>query len=205
MAKTPSKGRASYKSVTYHEPSSLEVFITIAVGNLFGSVYKTAVESLELQGNERVLDFGSGAGTPARFLARKLAGGGGTLTCVDVSQGWIETAQKRLKRYSNVMFHRGELPELDIPDESHDIVFIHFVIHDIPAVQRTRVVKHLARKLVIGGKLYIREPLNVISQDEIQRLMQQYGLAERRAKVGKLPLIGKTYEGIFVKKEQDHA
>ena len=74
MAKTPSKGRASYKSVTYHEPSSLEVFITIAVGNLFGSVYKTAVESLELQGNERVLDFGSGAGTPARFLARKLAG-----------------------------------------------------------------------------------------------------------------------------------
>lgn len=191
--------------MAHHEPSSLEVFITVAMGNLFGNIYKTAVAGLELQGNERVLDFGSGAGTPALFLARKLGGGGGTLACVDVSQVWIKTAQKRLKRYSNVMFHIGELSELDIPDESHDIVFIHFVIHDIPAVQRTRVVKHLARKLVNGGKLYIREPLNVIAQDEIHRLMQQYGLVERRARVGKLPLIGKTYEGIFVKKEQDHA
>jgi ubiquinone/menaquinone biosynthesis C-methylase UbiE len=193
------------RPVTYHEPSSLEVFITVVVGNLFGSVYKTAVESLELQGNERVLDFGSGAGTPARFLARKLAEGGGTLTCVDVSQVWIETAQKRLKRYSNVTFHTGEISELDIPDESHDVVFVHFVIHDIPASQRPRVVKRLARKLVLGGRLYVREPLNVIAQDEIRRLMQQNSLAEVRASVGNVPLMGATYEGIFVKGEQDNA
>jgi ubiquinone/menaquinone biosynthesis C-methylase UbiE len=175
------------------------------MGNLFGSVYKTAVESLELQGNERVLDFGSGAGTPARFLARKIAEGGGTLTCVDVSQVWIETARKRLEGYSDATFHLGELSELDIPEASHDIAFVHFVIHDIPAIQRTQVVKHLARKLVIGGKLYVREPLNVIARDEILRLMQQNGLTERQAKVGKLPLIGKTYEGIFVKQEHYHA
>ena len=191
--------------MTYHEPSSLEVFITVVVGNLFGSVYKTAVESLELQGNERVLDFGSGAGTPARFLARKLAEGGGALTCVDVSQVWIETAQKRLKRYSNATFHTGGISELDIPDESHDMVFIHFVIHDISASQRPQVVKRLARKLVVGGRLYVREPLNVIAQDEIRRLMQQNGLSEVRASVGNVPLMGATYEGIFVKEEQDHA
>jgi ubiquinone/menaquinone biosynthesis C-methylase UbiE len=191
--------------MTYHEPSSLEVFITVVVGNLFGSVYKTDVESLELQGNERVLDFGSGAGTPARFLARKLAEGGGTLTCVDVSQRWIETAQKRLKEYSNVTFHTGEISELDIPDESHDVVFIHFVIHDIPASQRPQVVKHLARKLEVGGRLYVREPLNAIAQDEIGRLMQQNSLAEVRAGVGNVPLMEATYEGIFVKEEQDHA
>ena len=191
--------------MTYHEPSSLEVFIAVAVGNLYGSAYKTAVETLDLQGNERVLDFGSGAGTPARLIARKLAEGDGKLTCVDVSRVWIETSQKRLEGYSNVTFHRGEISDLDIPDESHDIVFVHFVIHDIPAIQRHQVLKDLVRKLVIGGKLYIREPLNVIAQDEICRLMQQSGLTESWANVGNVPLMGPTYEGIFVKEEQNHA
>jgi ubiquinone/menaquinone biosynthesis C-methylase UbiE len=120
---------------------------------------------------------------------------------VDVSQVWIETAQKHLKRYSNVTFHTGEISELDISDESHDV----FVIHDIPASQRPQVVKHLARKLVNDGKLYVREPLNVIAHDEIRRLMQQDSLAEVRASVGHVPLMGATYEGIFVKEEQDHA
>jgi hypothetical protein len=41
--------------------------------------------------------------------------------------------------------------KLDIPDSSQDMVFVHFVIHDIPADRRPQVVKHLARKLVIGA------------------------------------------------------
>jgi ubiquinone/menaquinone biosynthesis C-methylase UbiE len=191
--------------MTSQEPSSLEVLITVAVGNLFNGVYRTAVDRLKLRGNERVLDFGSGAGTPARFLARELAEGGGTLTCVDVSQVWMETAQKRLKRHSNVTFHLGEISALDIPDGSHDVIFIHFTIHDMLASERPRAMKHLARKLVIGGRLYVREPLNVIAQDEIRRLMQQNGLAEVQADVGNVPLMGATYEGIFVKKEQGYA
>jgi hypothetical protein len=48
--------------MSVHEPSSLKVLVTVAVGNLFGRIYKTAVEGLDLKGSERVLDFGSGAG-----------------------------------------------------------------------------------------------------------------------------------------------
>jgi hypothetical protein len=99
----------------------------------------------------------------------------------------------------------GEISGLDLADASHDVVFVHFVIHDIPAGDRPHVVKHLACKLVDGGKLFIREPLNAIARDEILRLMQQNGLAELRAKSGKVPLMGPTYEGIFVKRKQDHA
>jgi ubiquinone/menaquinone biosynthesis C-methylase UbiE len=185
--------------MTHDEPSSLEVLITIAVGNLFGSVYKTAVDSLNLAGSERVLDFGSGAGMPARLIAGRLAEGGGALTCVDVSKAWIKTAQKHVQGYPNVAFLLGEISELDIPDESHDVVFIHFVIHDIPASQRLQVVKHLAYKLVKGGRLYIREPLNVIARDEIDRLMKQNGLEELRSTVDKVPPMGPAYEGIFEK------
>ena len=185
--------------MSFHEPSSLEVFITVAVGRLFSGFYKAAVESLDLQGNERVLDFGSGAGTPARLMAVKLLEGGGQLTCVDVSEVWLETAQKRLREVPNVTFHLGEISDLDIPDASHDVVFIHFVIHDIPASQRPHVVKHLASKLVEGGSLYIREPLNVIAEGEIRRLMEQNGLTEIRSYQGRAPLMGPTFEGFFAR------
>jgi ubiquinone/menaquinone biosynthesis C-methylase UbiE len=191
--------------MNHHEPGKLEVWMTVLVGKLFGrSVYEPYVDSLGLRGDERVLDFGSGAGTPARLLARKLVGGG-QVTCVDISQVWLETARKRLARFPNVAFKLGEIFKLDIADASHDVVFIHFVIHDIPASQRQQVVNHLARKLVIGGKLYVREPLNVIGQDEIRRLLQQSGLTELKANVGTVPLMGTTYEGTFGKEEQDHA
>lgn len=171
--------------------------ITITVGKLFGGFYRTAVESLDLQGHERVLDFGSGAGTPARLMACELLEGGGQLTCVDISKVWLETAQKRLREYPNVTFHLGEISELDIPDASQDVVFVHFVIHDIPVSQRPHVVKHLARKLIAGGRLFIREPLNVIDQDEIRRLMKQNGLSEIGSSLSQAPLMGPTFEGFF--------
>lgn len=191
--------------MTVHEPSALEVFITVAAGYLLGRTYATAVEHLRLMGSERVLDFGSGAGTPARLLARELLDGGGCVTCVDVSEVWLRTARKRLAQFPNVDFKLGEIFQVDVPDASHDVVFVHFVIHDIPASQRPGVVRHLARKLVAGGTLFIREPLNVIAQEEIRRLMQQSGLVERRADIGRVPLMGATFEGIYRKEGQDHA
>lgn len=188
--------------MNHHEPSRLEIWITVLAGRLFGrSVYEPYVDSLDLLGNERVLDFGSGAGTPAWLLARELLKDGGQVTCVDISDAWLNTARKRLARFPNVDFKLGDISTLDIPDAVYDVVFIHFVIHDIPASQRSEVVRHLARKLVSSGKLYIREPLNVIAHDEIHRLMQQHGLEQLKASVDKVPLMGPTYEGIFVKKE----
>jgi len=79
------------------------------------------------------------------------------------------------------------------------------VIHDIPSGQRPHVVTHPAQKPAAGGKLFIREPLNVISQDEVRRLMQQNGLKQLGANVSKVPLMGPTYEGIFVQEHQYHA
>lgn len=193
-------------TLSYHEPGKLEVWLTVLAGKLFGrSVYEPYVDSLGLRGDEKVLDFGSGAGTPAQLIARKLAEGSGTLTCVDVSQVWIETAQKRLKAYSNVTFLSGEISDLDIPDKSQDVVLIHFVVHDIPAGERPGVVKHLARKLADGGKLFIREPLDAIAHDEIRRLMGQSGLREIDSTRSQVPLMGPTYEGIYIKGEQEHA
>ena len=183
--------------MTFHEPSTLEVLLTVAVGTVARSVYQKYVDRLGLQGHEQVLDYGSGAGTPARMLARKLLKGGGQVTCVDISEAWLQTARRRLAQYPNVSFRLGELSSLDLPDAAYDVVFVHFCLHDIPAGQRPHVVEHLARKLAPGGKLFIREPLQQLAQQEIARLMRQTGLNEIGSSTSQVPLMGPAYEGIF--------
>ncbi len=180
-----------------YEPSSFEVFFTVTLGTLFGGLYKEYVDRLGLQGNERVLDFGSGSGNPARFIAPLLTDGG-RLTCVDVSKTWMDVARKRLRRYSNVEFKLGDIAALDLPDAGYDVVFVHFVLHDIAAAGRSRIVQHLARKLKRGGKVFVREPMRLIAPDAIRRLMRQSGLEESTFRMTNIKMQGDVYEGVFV-------
>ncbi len=107
-----------------HEPGIIEIFLTVASGMLFRGMYREYVDRLGLKGSEHVLDFGSGSGNPARFIAPRLAHGGGHLTCVDISKKWMEVARKRLGKYPNVEFKLGDIAALDIPNASYDIVFM---------------------------------------------------------------------------------
>jgi ubiquinone/menaquinone biosynthesis C-methylase UbiE len=179
-----------------YEPGSFEVFLTVTLGTLFGGMYKEYVDRLGLKGNERVLDFGSGSGNPARFIAPLLTDGG-RLTCVDVSRTWVDVAQRRLGKYPNVEFKLGDIAALDLPDAGYDVVFVHFVLHDIAAAERPRIVQHLALKLKRDGRLFIREPLRFIAPEEIRLLMRQSGLAEVGASIMNVRTQGNVYEGVF--------
>jgi SAM-dependent methyltransferase len=181
-----------------YEPGWPEVVITVAAGVLAPGIYRKYAERLDLRGDERVLDFGSGAGTMARYLARRLTQGG-RLTCVDVSRMWLDVARRRLRRYPNVSFCLGDIATLDILDASQDVVLIHFVLHDIPAARRPEVVRHLAWTMAFGGRLYIREPLRFIAVDEIKALMTVAGLREITARQSQVPTQGTLYEGEWQK------
>jgi hypothetical protein len=58
--------------MTFQEPGSVEIFLAIAAGRVFSGVYSESIDSLGLKGHEKVLDFGSGSGNPARHLAQRL-------------------------------------------------------------------------------------------------------------------------------------
>jgi SAM-dependent methyltransferase len=78
-------------STTHHyaEPSSLvRAAYRLLYDPLRAGYLRRLVGSLELTGRERVLDFGSGAGSEAVYLARALQRGG-RLTCLDVSPTWL--------------------------------------------------------------------------------------------------------------------
>ncbi len=182
-----------------HEPNTLEVMVTRAAGALAHSVYEHYVESLDLVGDERVLDFGSGAGTPARYLAARLLPGGGRLTCLDISHVWLDVCRQALHDYPNVAFVLGDITTLDLPAASFDAVFIHFVLHDIPAGERPPIVKALARLLTPEGRVFVREPMRFIAPGEVKSLWQAEGFTETSRRDEHIPTQGDVYAGVYAR------
>lgn len=187
--------------MSFKEPSSIEVFFTVAVGYSFGSFfYKNYVKSLNLNGNERILDYGSGSGALSRHIAQILLNRGGYLTCVDISQKWMDTIKKRMNKYPNVDFKFGKIEDVNIEESSYDSIIIHYVLHDIKSDLREDILKVLIKKLKLGGKIYIREPIaenHGMPTDEIKRLMQKLGCKEIDIKINNVRSIGQITEAIF--------
>lgn len=124
------------------------------------------------------------------------------MTCVDVSQAWLRAAQRTTERCSNVEFKLGELAALDIKNGVYDVVFIHFVLHDMPAGRRPDTVRHLAAKLRSGGRLSLREPTSKghgISPDEIRRLMTSADLNQVAMETGRALWIQPICDGSYLK------
>jgi len=189
------------KAISTYEPPPLEIRLTLALGlTVLSPYYQRFVRDLNLRGDERVLDFGSGSGICSRHIAARLQKGGGHLDCVDISRGWMNVVRKTLRRYSNVGYHLGHITEIDLPDSAFDMVVIHFVLHDIPAAERPGVVNSLARRLRPQGRLIVREPQGEgLGLDELRQLAEQAGLVPSKINVRKL-LIGHVYDGHFIHK-----
>lgn len=180
------------------EPSALEVFITVTLGDLASGMFKEYIDRLPLKGCERVLELGPSAGNSTRPLAQRLRTGG-CVTAVDISQVWASVARKRLCKLPNVEILLGDITTLPIADQSYDALFFSFVLHEIPPDERLRVMKFMLRKLIPGGQVFLREPLRFINAQAIHQLICASGLIEIRSEIHPVFTQGPTFEGIFQK------
>jgi SAM-dependent methyltransferase len=97
----------------------------------------------------RVVEIGCGIGRMTEWLAAEF----GRVDALDISPAMIETARKRLSRFSNIAFHVGQGSDLaPIADASADLVFSYIVFQHIPS--RAAIdgyVADAARVLKSGG------------------------------------------------------
>ncbi len=184
------------------EPQPMEKILVRAIMRIFGRpAYQGFVRFLDLKGSERVLDFGAGWGMNAKLMAEKLDKGG-SITCLDISQGWMELAKRRLKDFSNAEFVLGDISKAGIPDKTFDVVVVHFVLHDVDPDIRERTVKELARVLKDDGRFVIRDPLEPghgMKVEEIRRLMTGAGLKETSSSMVRWPFFARAYQGTWAK------
>lgn len=180
-----------------HEPARLEIFLTRLAFLLCGkSVYQAFADRLPLNGNERVLDFGCGMGTVAYYAAKKLTHG--HLTCLDISERWLNACRKTLRSYGNITFLQSE--SLMLANESFDVAYCHFVLHDISESELRTVIPALGKSIKPGGALVFREPLNETEKlSIIKRLIGQSGMFLKDSRIIDVPLMGNALESIYTK------
>ena len=174
-------GEYEFEQVDFENPSALFI-LEDRLKALFGCplLYRPYFRTFELKGDESVLDFGCGGGVGSRCLA-ELLNSDGHLTCVDISNYWINKARKRLRRYVNVKCIAGDVRELDIAPGSFDVISIIHVIHDIAPIDRQDTVVTLSRLLRRDGAAFVREPIKKshgMPVEEIQTLFSNAGLKE---------------------------
>lgn len=163
-------------------------------------IYKRYICQLSLTGNEHVLDFGSGSGAGSGQLAKILQKGNGRLTCCDISEYWMNIAKKRLRKFRNVDFALGQLTELHLQEDAFDIVYVHFVLHEVPDHLRKSIIKEFYHLLKPGGRVCIKEPKREgdgMPAAEIKSLMAEGGLKEIYSKDEKA-----YFQGVYLKQER---
>lgn len=179
------------------EPTRLEMCMTRLAFLLYGKpIYQAFAERLPLKGDERVLDFGSGMGTVAFYAANRLPHG--HLTCLDISKRWLNACRKTLRGYGATAFLHIEAPAL-IAD-SFDVIYCHFVLHDILEDDLERVIPALVKSLKAGGTLIFREPLHAAEKlNRIKRLLEQNRLSLTDSRITDVPLMGNALESAYIK------
>jgi ubiquinone/menaquinone biosynthesis C-methylase UbiE len=184
--------------MSFREPGRIETMMTrLATATVASGYYKRLVRDIGLQGNERVMDFGSGSGMASRYIAERLTDGEGHLTCVDVSKVWMGVAKKRTKAFSNVDFKLGEITSLDIENGSYDVIIISFVLHDVDKHERQGMVNEIANKLKSGGRIVIREPTRSdhgMDPTDLRTVMMGAGLTESEGKK-----VGSRFDAVYRK------
>jgi SAM-dependent methyltransferase len=117
------------------------------------------VDSLALQGNEKVLDVGCGRGLLAIGIAKRLKSG--KVTGIDA---WSEANSSEATRENaklegvaeRVRIENGNARKLVYPDANYDVVVSSLAIHNIPDQEgREQAAREMFRVLKPGGRLLI--------------------------------------------------
>ena len=152
------------------------------------AVWAELLLSLNLRGDERVLDLGCGRGA-VLLMAAKLVPSGRAVgidlwKTSDQSGNALEVARRNAELEGvadHVDLRTGDMRALPFEDESFDVVFSSLAIHNIPdAGGRAKAIDEAVRVLRRGGRVLIGD-INVTR--EYQARLRERGMAdiERRS------------------------
>ena len=94
----------------------------------------TFINRFDIRPGASVLDLGSGPGFWTFPLADKV-GAQGTVWALDVSQEMLDELAKR-NPPKQVRLLQSELPKIDLPDSSFDLIWMAFVFHEVTPPQK---------------------------------------------------------------------
>lgn len=120
------------------------------------SVYQSTGESVAkyIKNTDRVLECACGTGAISIFIAPVCK----ELIVSDYSVGMLKQAEKKLKNYDNIDYRRVDITDIEVEDNSFDVVVAGNVIHLLPDPQRA--MNELTCVCKDGGRLVIPTYIN---------------------------------------------
>ncbi len=178
-----------------------DTLIDLLTIGLYAKFLKRAVTILAPQKGEKILDLCSGTGRAASWMAQAV-GEEGEVVGMDVAKRMVEVATNRYRRLGNLIFLQKDVTQSWGYQNHFDGIFTSFSLHEIPELNRSRVIEqsYLALKkkgrmvvadfnpeisgrsktfLLIFFKLFERENLNFFSFDQAKTL-EKVGFEEIR-------------------------
>jgi len=152
------------------------------------AVWVEILRSLQLRGDERVLDLGCGRGAVllmvAKLLPRGRTVGIDLWKTSDQSGNALEVTRRNAQLESvadRVELRTGDMRALPFEDESFDVVLSSLAIHNIPdAAGRAKTIDDTVRVLRRGGRVFI---VDINAASEYEGRLRERGMVdvERRA------------------------
>jgi len=121
---------------------------------LYSGFIKRAINDMNVQADDKILDLGCGTGRNTVLLASHLSKYG-SITGLDVSEIMEKQFNQKFSGDKRIRFIRQRA---DIPfelDEKFDKILISFVIHGFPHEIRKTVIKNVYNHLKPGGSFFI--------------------------------------------------
>jgi len=105
---------------------------------------------------DSVLDLGSGAGNDV-FVARRIVGESGSVTGMDFTDEMLEKARVNNEKmaYSNVVFVKGDIEDIPLPENSYDVVISNCVLNLVP--DKRKAFAEIMRVLKPGGHFCVSD------------------------------------------------
>jgi arsenite methyltransferase len=147
------------------------------------AVWAELLLSLNLRGDERVLDLGCGRGavllTVAKLLPRGRTVGIDLWKTSDQSGNALEVARRNAELEAvadRVDLRTGDVRALPFEDESFDVVLSSLAIHNIPDTEgRAKAIDEAVRVLRRGGRVVI---VDIGATREYETRLQERGMGE---------------------------
>ena len=131
-----------------------DIHLDIASFGLYKPFIKKVIKSLNIQPEDKIIDFGCGTGRNACLMAKYLSSKG-KIIGIDISEIMHKQFEKKCKKFSYINFFKERIDQPFILNEKSDKVFISFVIHGFPHEVRSIVIQNAYNHLKSGGKFFI--------------------------------------------------
>jgi len=122
-----------------------------------------------------ILELGCGPGRFSRYLATRVAAGGGRVEALDKDPAMIARARQDFGAVANLTFLRGDALDVARPDGAYDLVVAASLLNLVAAP--ARLIAEMCRLVRPGGGLAVLIPTPHFDAQQADRLVRRLRLA----------------------------